>query len=200
MPDDKPSTLRLFVAVFPPPDLAAALDAQAKKLKLSPGAVRWTLPGQIHLTLNFLGHVPAARLSDFSNALIAACARARPHTLEAAGLGAFPSPSRPRILWAGLRGELDSLRQLKEALDARLQPLGHMPENREFHPHLTLGRVVRLNPGDRAKLQRLIAQSQHSYGSWPVTRVSLMRSLLSPSGAKYSELHGCALPSPRASV
>jgi 2'-5' RNA ligase len=189
-----PPTLRAFVAVFPPATLAASLAAEAKKLKLARGSVRWTSPEQIHLTLNFLGSIPAARLSGFSAAIGAACAQAAPHTLEAAGLGAFPSPARPRIIWAGLRGGVQPLRQLKEALDSRLHPLGYVPDTRDFHPHLTIGRVLRLQPADRDKLRLLIEQFVvRSFGHWPIERVALMRSQLSPSGAKYSELESFAI-------
>jgi len=194
MPEDKPPSLRLFVAVFPPPTLAAALADEVKKLKLAPRFVRWTLPEQIHLTLNFLGQIPAARVPECSSAIAGACSHSRPHTLEAAGLGAFPSAASPRVLWTGLRGDLEPLLQLKNNLDARLQSVGYIPETREFCPHLTLGRVTHLKPADRVKLQRFLEHSAaRSFGSCPVERVALMRSLLSPSGATYVELEGFRL-------
>jgi RNA 2',3'-cyclic 3'-phosphodiesterase len=190
-------TIRLFVAVFPPAEVAHRLSEAARGLTggLSPRAVAWTRPEQIHLTLNFLGNVERARVEELARAMEAACCRGQPHLLQAHGLGCFPSAARPRIIWAGLRGAVDVLEALKRTLDEGLASLGFAPETRPFHPHLTIGRVKQLSGGDRRHLgAALPAWREADFGPWTVERVNLMQSVLSPGGAEYAQLQSFLLP------
>ena len=79
-------TKRLFVAIFPPPAVAANLRAAvvAMSKKVSAPAIRWTRPDQIHLTLNFLGAIAIARIPEICGALAAACREHRQHTVRVA--------------------------------------------------------------------------------------------------------------------
>ncbi len=188
--------IRMFVAVFPPAEVVLQLADAAGSLAhgLSPQAVAWIRPEQIHLTLNFLGDVERARLGEFQRALEAACRRAEPLLVRARGLGCFPSPARPRIIWAGLGGAVEALEGLKRTLDENLAPLGYVPDERAFHPHLSLGRVKRLNAGDRLHLAATLPQWREAdFGPWTMQRVDLMQSALSPAGAEYSRIQSFPL-------
>jgi 2'-5' RNA ligase len=189
-------TKRLFVAVFPPAHLVAGLQAAASRLKerLPARAVRWTRPGQIHLTLNFLGAVAAARLPEMESILLAACAGHRRHAARVAGLGCFPNANRPRILWAGLAGDLRPLEELKKALDDGFAAGGFFGEDRPFHAHLTIGRISELNAAGRGELAEALAgEQERDFGEWELGRVDLMESVLSPQGATYTTLKSIAL-------
>jgi 2'-5' RNA ligase len=191
------ANIRLFVAIFPPPQLVEQLAKAARSLAddLSPRAVSWTRPEQIHLTLNFLGNVERARLEYFQRAVESACRRGEPFSLRARGIGCFPTPTRPRILWAGLDGATAALEKLKAELDAHLAPLGYAPDPRPFQPHLTIGRVKLLSSGDRRHLTATLPQWRETeFGPCPVERVDLMQSLLSPRAAKYSIIESFAVP------
>jgi len=106
--------------------------------------------------------------------------------VEIRGLGAFPNPGRPRVLWAGAPGS-PAFTRLAEGVDRALVALGFPPEGREFTPHVTLGRVREPRRND-ALTEALEAAAARSFGTLQVQRVSLMRSDLSPSGARYTEL------------
>ncbi len=115
------------------------------------------------------------------------CREGEAHLLRARGLGCFPSPNRPRIIWAGLGEAPRALAALKRTLDEHLARLGFAEEERDFHPHLTLGRVRQLQAGDRQRLAESLRELREAdFGQWTVKRVDLMRSVLSPGGALYS--------------
>jgi RNA 2',3'-cyclic 3'-phosphodiesterase len=105
------------------------------------------------------------------------------------GLGAFPSPARPRVLWAGVAEGAEAAGVLAGRIDAALTPLGFDRERRPFSAHVTLGRVR--TPRAQPRLAGALAVGGPA-GRQRVTHVSLMRSDLSPRGARYTEL--AALP------
>jgi 2'-5' RNA ligase len=188
--------VRLFVAVFPSAEVVQQLMEGACGLAhgLSPKAVAWIHPEQIHLTLNFLGDVQRARIGEFEQAVNAACRRGEPLFLRARGLGCFPGPARPRIIWAGVDGGGDALAGLKRTLDENLAKLGYMPDERAFHPHLTIGRVQRLNDGERLHLGETLQQWREAdFGPWNMERVDLMQSVLAAAGAEYSRVQSFPL-------
>jgi len=189
----------LFVAVFPAAEVMQRLDEAIHRLAggLSPKAVAWTRPEQIHLTLNFLGNVERGKVEELQRAVAAACRRVGPFLLRARGLGCFPSPARARILWAGLDGAVAAVEGMKEKLDEGLAPLGCVADERAFHPHLTLGRVKLLNSGDRRHLGAALPQWREAdFGSWTVERVDLMQSVLLPAGTEYAPVQSFPWPGP----
>jgi 2'-5' RNA ligase len=190
-------TMRLFVAVFPPAEVTRQLAEAARGLAsgLSTNAVAWTRAENIHLTLNFLGNLERAKVEAIAREVQAACKRRETHLLQARGLGCFPSPTRPRVIWAGLDGSVAVLSELKRILDENLASLGYTPETRPFQPHLTLGRVKLLNAGDRRHLAAALpAWREAAFGPWTVERVDLMQSVLSPDGAEYTHIQSFPLP------
>ena len=185
--------MRAFVAVFPPPEVQAALATRAIETSRSlagarpDGAVRWTRPENVHLTLKFLGEVREEVLEDLCAVLEEVCAKHVPFDADLAGLGAFPSARRARVLWAGIGIGSDRLRSLAVDLDAALAPLGFEREERAYMPHLTLGRVrgrpvsFDLPPAARGDL------------GFRVRRVELTESTLSAKGAVYRTIRAFAL-------
>jgi 2'-5' RNA ligase len=189
-------TKRLFIAIFPPAHILTGLQAVAAGLAkgLPARAIRWTRPEQIHLTLNFLGAIASPRLPEMESALQAACEGHRRHSVRVAGLGCFPNRSRPRILWAGLAGDLQPLEKLKKAVDAAFLACGCVGEDRPFQAHLTIGRVSDLNAAGRREVAEALATEQdRDFGEWEVGTVDLMQSVLSPQGAAYSVLKSILL-------
>jgi 2'-5' RNA ligase len=154
--------------------------------------VVWVSPANFHLTVKFLGAVDTDRLPDVERALGDAVAGVPPFDLTLRGLGAFPSAARPRVIWAGTAHGAAELAALAARVERTLSPLGFPTEERVFSAHVTLGRVR--TPRRNPKLaEALAASASVELLSVPVTRLSLMRSDLSPRGARYSELAGHAL-------
>lgn len=196
-----PEMLRLFVALELPRPVLDALEAQQARLQEDAAgrAVRWVRPEGIHLTLKFLGELPASRQADIIRAVEAAADGHGPLVLEAAGLGCFPNASRPRVVWAGLAGDLAGLEALQGSVERALGPLGFPPEKRGFSPHLTLGRVRReASPSEARALGGLVTRCAADLGEAPLARwtaesVSLVRSELDRAGARYTRLFDAPL-------
>ena len=109
-------TIRAFIAVELPAQVHALLTTVQEELRESlgraAGAVRWVRPEGTHLTLQFLGDVPAGSIEPIEQALRVACASASPFTLKVEGLGAFPNPRRPRMPWRAARAPAGGRRPL----------------------------------------------------------------------------------------
>jgi RNA 2',3'-cyclic 3'-phosphodiesterase len=184
---DAEGTLRLFVAVSLPEDVKEHLAQTQSRLKPTAQPVRWVNPSSVHLTLSFLGAVPATKVEAIGGALERAVHGLKPFRFEVADLGMFPSASRPRVVWVGIKGSVEALARLQQRVAAELEPLGFPPEKRPFSPHLTLGRVEeRAGPADRQKIGQAVQSTRvGSLGGVDVDSICLMRSTLRPGGAIY---------------
>ncbi len=187
--------IRTFVAVELPPAVQHGLARVQEQLKRSRTPVRWVAPHQIHLTLSFLGEIPAGELPAVEEAAGIAASEAAPFELEACGLGVFPNLRRPRVVWVGLAGELEALRRLQARLTEELAARGFPPEERPFSPHLTLGRV---RPQARPEEARALGQTVAglklgSLGRWSVREIRVIRSDLRPEGPLYTVLYAAHL-------
>ena len=148
--------------------------------------VRWTAVPSIHLTLKFLGEVDPGLVPGLSAALRPATASLQPFALSLRGLGGFPNLRNPRVLWCGVEGDADRLAELQKIVEQTCASFGFEPEAREFHPHLTLGRVQ-----GKRNLHRILdyirigSVFERAFG---VDRYHVYRSVLTPRGANYSIL------------
>src|ERR1041385_3293230 len=100
--------------------------------------VRWTSREQLHLTLRFFGNIRTADLDALQSGLHKAVESASSFELGLAGLGCFPSPNRPNVIWLGLQGDLAPLRTLQTHGEAETGRFGSHSEPRPFKPHLTI--------------------------------------------------------------
>ena len=117
--------------------------------------------------------------------------------VEVQGLGVFPQIRRPRILWIGCTGEMASLVNLVSQIESALETLGYPLESKPYHPHLTLARIKH----DNSKVGGMLIQSgllNHPYqlGTLCIRRISLIRSDLGVSGARYTPLWTVSLNEP----
>lgn len=183
--------IRSFIAIELPQELKSALFQLQENLKSASSApVRWVDPGNIHLTLKFLGDISPEITGRITSALEDAARDAHPFDIEVSGLGVFPNTKRVQIIWVGLAGELAKLEQLQKRIEAGLTPLGFPPEARPFTPHLTLARVRDYaRPDDRLALGEVIAGTsfEQKY-KIKVNAVLLMKSQLTREGPIYSKI------------
>ena len=186
--------MRLFVALLLEPQCLASLQSIQSRLRAldTNSSVRWTDPKGVHLTLRFLGEVREERLPVLVQALAAAVQDRTAPVLGLDGLGAFPSRQRPRVIWIGVEEEGEALSPVQAAVEDAAAGLGWEPERRAFQPHLTLGRVRdtsgRGSPVPRPLLDAIAAKPVDDHPAVRHPRLALMRSHLSPQGARYEEL------------
>lgn len=184
--------LRIFVAIPLPESLLERLADVQYRLqgKVPHRSVRWVRPEGVHLTLKFLGDTPQDDIPTVQEALAVVARNAPPCTLTAEGLGCFPSPRRPRVLWVGVNEPTGRLQALYRAVEEAMTSLGYKPERHGFTPHLTLGRVRRgSSRNDEKQISEAITGTTvDQLAEFTADRFALIRSDLKPSGAVYTTL------------
>ncbi len=183
-------TVRAFIAIELDELLRHKLGDLQDRLRadLPPGLVRWVRPEGMHLTLKFLGDVPAAQVPEIAQAVQQACKEHAPFECTLSGLGCFPNTARPRVVWVGIEEPSGVLAVLQRDVDRTVSALGFEPEQRRFHPHLTLGRVKSRDREAVAALGEYVSRARVKVGTIQANAVHLMRSDLLPGGAVYTEL------------
>ena len=181
--------IRSFIAVDLSGEARAELAATVESLnRRGLSGVRWVRDEGMHLTLKFLGEIDSAMVPKVIDGLNTACRETKPFTLSLDSVGAFPNLQRPRVLWVGLAGDLETLGGLQRNVESRMERLGFPAERRRFNPHVTLGRVRdNVRSPDRTRIGEAVAEASiGKVPSWEVRSVRLMRSTLAPSGAVYT--------------
>ncbi len=188
--------IRAFIAIELPEELKISLARLQDSLRSGREEfVKWVDPEGIHLTLKFLGNVPSDKIAEITEAIARAAKGVKPFYLQAQGVGAFPNLKSPKVVWVGLGGELQSLKNLQSRIERTLSELDFPAETKEFSPHLTLGRVRdKATSRERSQLgEALGALKFESSSAFLVDGISLMRSTLTSSGAIYNRLSSVKL-------
>jgi len=179
--------MRIFIAIELPEEVKRGIAAVQEELKRSGASASWTRPEGIHLTLQFLGEVPDARVQEITAALAAAAEGTGALRLSVAGGGAFPNAKVPRVLWLGVTGDRERLAGLQAKVEGAMERLGFGREERKFSPHLTLARIKFPKPRDN--WQQLISSiKDRQFGTFEAQQVSLMKSELRREGAVYTAI------------
>lgn len=179
--------IRAFIACDIPEALLKEISNIQDKLKGLDADVNWTKISGIHITLKFLGDIEEGSIDKIASVLLEAVKGQSPFEIKIQGGGSFPNLKNPRVVWLGVVDEAKRLSNIQQALDSGLKAIGFEPEEREFRPHLTLGRVK----GFKGKEQLSLAVSDLKdieIGSFTVDRVMLYKSELRPIGAVYTKL------------
>ncbi len=188
--------VRTFIAIEIPANIQNAIYESCSGLRqtLNRSLVRWVPPQNIHLTLKFLGDIPAAALDRLKEKLPAEAACHQPFTIEIGKIGVFPSLRRPRVIWIGIKYS-EMLLSLQRSVETVASQLGIEAEKRPFSAHLTIGRVKQqVRSAERQRIGVAIKETKiSSLGKAKVDAVHLFRSELKPGGAVYTSLHKAKL-------
>ena len=178
--------IRAFIAITLDPKVIDKIADVRAHLKPHMAGVRWVAPENFHLTLKFLGGIDEATIEPIGAALREQLRLFPRFTINAKGLGVFPDPKRPRVLWVDLTG--DRLVSLASRVESALQPLGFTPETRKFTPHLTIGRWRQADLASGSLVRHLENWRGSEFGKSNVESVNLIQSVLKPQGASYNQL------------
>jgi len=176
---------RIFFAIPVPDHVKGVMQDIRDDLRDLPGQIKWVRADAIHLTVKFIGEVEKSRAEQLWTAL-EDIDFPDPFEVALSGVGVFPNPRRPRVLWVGLNHG-DELKSLAATIDERLQQEEVEPESREFHPHLTLGRVK--GKGLPRETLETFLDMEVPGASMPVEKIICYKSDLQPTGAVYTKLH-----------
>jgi 2'-5' RNA ligase len=191
-----PERVRAFIALRLDAAVEEAIAGMIERLRAPENSIRqddtrergirWIRRANFHLTLFFLGPaVPRERLAPIADALETIAKATAPFEVAAHGVGAFPNPARPRVIWVGLHG--DALAALAARVAEAAGRCGFGPQWRAYSPHLTIGRVRSLRSPGRLR-RSLSAEADSSFGVSRIERVMLYRSEPGPQSSTYHEL------------
>ena len=178
--------MRLFVAVDTPPEVKDRLEHLCAELRESHAQVRWESRNKFHVTMKFLGAADDSLVQNVMAALERVSGGREPFSVTVRGIGTFPNLRNPRIVWVGVDDPTGGLVRLHVSIDQELVPLGFQPEDRAFHPHLTLGRIK--GTRNLHTLRRMLESVTFEGQPTTVHEILLVRSELKPSGSVYTIL------------
>lgn len=184
---------RIFVAVVLTRELREAIGGVRTLLGGASERLRWVPPENLHLTLKFLGEITPAQMARVVEATREAAQGVAPFAITLAGLGAFPTARRPRVVWVGVHEGSERLVALAGVLDRALGRRKFSREARPFQAHLTVARARTGVPPDLTQV--LAGAGAPRIGTQEVDALVVIESLLRPSGPIYQEvarelLHG----------
>ncbi len=189
------SKIRCFIAFHVSDVLEGPVTALMKKLAACDAAVKWVEPENLHLTLKFFGNIDDVETYSIAKSMKSVARSFDPLRVSLQSVGAFPSTDKPRVVWVGATEGVDQLRDLHGKLDAALDSLGYARERRQFHPHVTLGRVV--GAPSHPLTEALSALSEAGCGQIELSSMVLFRSELQKNGAVYTPLATVPLAAPK---
>ncbi len=182
--------MRLFVAAYPPPAAVEHLAAAIGELHVVRVAARVSRVDTWHVTLAFLGEVPAERLPVAADAVSLAAQVTAPLRLRVAGGGSF-GRGRTSVLWAGLAGAVPELVELAGATRRALGRARLPYDRKPVRPHLTLARPGERVPGEQLA-QDVAVLDGYRGPEWTLDRILLVSSELGPV-PRYQVVHEAAL-------
>jgi 2'-5' RNA ligase len=182
------NTIRCFLALKIPAE--TALRRVLKELAAMGRALKAVEPENLHVTLKFFAAVEPNLIPEITAIAAKAASRQVCSQLTLTGLGSFPHAQRPNVIWAGLEGDgAKSLVAIAGEIEAPLEKIGFVKEDRPFTPHLTLARVKARPPEELREL--LARQAKTVFGTVTAEEIELIRSEPGPEGSRYTVLERC---------
>lgn len=179
--------IRAFIAIKIPEVIIDKITRVQNDLKKPDSRIGWVKPANIHITLKFLGNINPQQIDEIAYQIGRAKDQFDPFSVKIKGVGVFPNPKRPRVIWIGAESENQTLKKVAQHIDRFVANVGFEPEKRDFKAHLTLGRVKGMQGIE--EVMRILEQHQKfSGGSFTVDEIVLIQSELKPGGAVYTPL------------
>jgi 2'-5' RNA ligase len=184
--------MRLFLAIEFPDDILRQMEALSRDLMARipdpQRAIRWVKPDQFHLTLKFIGECPDTSVAKLKEAMDQTARRHESFGLGFRRLGSFKSGQFLRVLWLGTEDGTEAAKALASDLEESCQAAGSPRDERPYHPHLTLARSK--GPLPASMLDEIFAAiNPKTIGPVFIEKLSLIQSILSPHGPRYTTLY-----------
>lgn len=151
--------------------------------------LKFVNPEIVHITLKFLGDIKESMVTPLAAALDSLTCEPFEASIE--GLGVFPKPSNPKVLWLGATGNFETLHDDVETI---LKPFKFKEDGRAFTAHATLARVKFLNKNQKNAFVDVLNELKNTkLGNMWINKVLLKKSTLTPEGPIYETLHTACL-------
>jgi len=182
---------RTFIAVKIPVSGTTAEIIQDIKSELQDEKIKWVETFNMHITLFFVGETHDEMIQKISSELENLLKNKKPFTLKGEGIGLFKNFNNPRVLWLGIE-KSEYLEQVKKEIDQMMRNFGFAIENREFKPHLTLGRIKRID--NKSKLKNILNHYMDvNFHDFYIDKIIYYESRLTSSGPVYKVIKQVAL-------
>jgi len=178
--------IRTFISVTLPKKIVSLSEMLQTTVISKKANIKWVYPGNIHLTLKFLGHTPFEAADEINEALEKMVVNHSGMELNINETGCFPKIERPRVLWLGVGGQVSQLQDFVADLNNKLEKLGFPLDENEYIPHITLARI-KYPPKDTPDISNFINTSYEPI-KFNINRIRFMSSELFPNGPIYSIL------------
>lgn len=176
---------RLFIGF--PVEISSSLEAALKRVRMNAQQkhmeFNWVPEANFHVTLNFLGNTPTSRLDELEELMKNVAASSPPIKSSLRGMGGFPDERHMRVLWVGVR-KSRALGALQERLREALLEKDFPQEDREYIPHLTVGRTRKVRSGT----DLLSPYVRTAFGDFDIRSFTLFESLLCGGHPVYKPL------------
>lgn len=182
------SKTRTFIAIPAADQVYAQALATIKSLRAHTDNVRWTIPENLHWTLQFMGEVDDTDVYEICREVGRAAAEMEPFSFAGLSIQAFPKNEKPRTIWLGAGEGGEQLCTLQRKIEDRMSDLGFRPERQRFTPHLTLGRVLQGSHAGEAIAQQLTQLADLDGGVMEVDEVIVFGSELTREGPTYHQM------------
>lgn len=182
--------MRTFLAIPLTDDVKLILTEVQKQLRRSIShGVTWVDPSLSHITVKFLGDIEEGSIPDLAAGLMKVTHTTKVFNIQCGGLGCFPNIHQPRVIWLGVKRE-PLLSDLHAQIDNSLSVTGLPKDEKNFSPHLTLGRVKEnLTISELVTLTSMIkTEAEKPLIEMPVREVILYKSVLSRTGPVYTQI------------
>tara|TARA_B100000482_G_scaffold191082_1_gene175484 strand:+ start:2833 stop:3414 length:582 start_codon:yes stop_codon:yes gene_type:complete len=178
--------IRTFVSVSVPKEIVNIQSMLKSTVEPKGVKVRWVMNGKMHLTLKFIGNTTQGSIDNLNEALFNVVKSAKVINLSISGTGAFPVKGRPNVLWLGIKGDIDELKQLTVNINNSLEPLGFITEKRDFLPHVTIARIK----SNQKKIPNISNYLNTTFTELPmkIVKISLVQSESFSKGTFYTIL------------
>lgn len=177
---------RIFIAIrIEPGEIFQRMFSSLRSL-LGEEKIKWENTDKIHLTLAFLGDTDEERLKIAGLVLKQKCTGFGEFFFTLSGTGVFRNYNDPRVIWTGIINS-DKLIELNNLIAFGLRDAGFNIEERQFKPHVTIGRIKSIK--NIESFRSAISRYQDTFfQEVPVCEVILFESILRPEGSVYREL------------
>jgi 2'-5' RNA ligase len=173
--------MRTFLAIEVPESVRRSIHDFITIEAKSELPIKWVAFENLHITLKFLGEIDDKKKNEIVEVVTDVCRKHGRFSVCLGGLGCFPAPRNPRVIWIGVKDGDIVLCRIAAELDGALRELGFAEEKR-FHPHLTIGRVKK-----PCRVEGILAKDINT-DTFDVRSIVLFRSILKPEGPIYDAL------------
>ncbi len=173
--------MRTFLAIEVPKDARKRIDAFIQEESTRSLPIKWVKFQNLHVTLKFLGEIDEQKKSEIQPVIKEITEKLRPFQVNLEGVGCFPGPKNPKVLWIGVKQGAEILGEIAQELERRLSKFGFKKERR-FHAHLTIGRIKKFCKVDDILTKSITTEV------FPINAITFFKSTLKPEGPIYEEL------------